>query len=86
VVLAAISSIMRTALSPTDLLIAAGHPEFPLTGLRVDSVVRLHKLFTVEQGVIVRRLGRIGPLLQAEVDRLLALAVEALRQRRLVFS
>jgi mRNA interferase MazF len=75
VILAAISSVMRTALSPTDLVISLGHPEFPSTGLRVDSVVRLHKLFTVEQGVIVRRLGRIGPLLQADVDRPLALAV-----------
>jgi mRNA interferase MazF len=75
VVLAAISSVMRAGLGTTDLVIPADHPEFPLTGLRVDSVLRLHKLFTVEQGVIVRRLDRIGPLLQAEVNRLLRLAV-----------
>ncbi len=75
VVLAAISSVMRAALNPTDLVISVGHPEFPSTGLRVDSVVRLHELFTVEQAVIVRRLGRIGPRCGPRLTGLLAMAV-----------
>jgi len=71
VVLVAISSVVRGSRVPTDYVVNTGDPEFPLTGLRVTSVLRLHKLATVERVVIVRRLGRIGPQLQAEVDRLL---------------
>src|SRR5260370_40617621 len=70
-VLAGISSVVRGAAAPTDHLVETSHPEFALTGLRVRSVIRLHKLVTVESNLIVRRLGRIGPQLQAEVDKLL---------------
>lgn len=71
IVLVAISSVLRGALAPADYLVDPTHPEFVLTGLHVPSVFRMHKLATVERSVIVRRLGRIGPQLQAEVDRLL---------------
>jgi mRNA interferase MazF len=71
VVLVAISSVVRGAQSATDYTLETAHPEFALTGLRVTSVFRLHKLTTVERSVVVRRLGRIGLQLQAEVDRLL---------------
>jgi mRNA interferase MazF len=75
VILAGISSVVRGGVSPTDCLVDTSHPEFAGTGLRVTSVVRLHKLVTVEQTVLVRRLGQIGPQLQAEVDHLLRLAL-----------
>jgi mRNA interferase MazF len=70
-VLIAISSVVRGALAPTDYTVESTHPEFARTGLRVTSVLRMHKLAAVERSVIVRRLGRLGPQLQAEVDRLL---------------
>ncbi len=70
-VLVAISSVVRGTLAPTDYTIEPNHPEFILTGLRVMSVFRMHKLATVERSVITRRLGHLGPQLQAEVDRLL---------------
>ena len=71
IVLIAISSVVRGALAPTDYTVESTHPEFTLTGLRVTSVLRMHKLAAVERSVIVRRLGRLGPQLQVEVDRLL---------------
>ena len=71
VVLVAISSVVRGALAPTDYTVEVTHPEFALTGLRVTSVIRTHKLAAVERSVIVRRLGCLGPQLQAEVDSLL---------------
>src|SRR2546425_1065981 len=74
-VLIAISSVVRGALAPTDSTVESTHPEFALTGLRVTSVLRMHKLAAVERSVIVRRLGRLGPQLQAEVDRLLRLVL-----------
>ena len=70
-VLVGISSVVRGAGASADVALPTTHPEFALTGLRVNSVIRTHKLAAVEQTVIVRRLGHIGPLLQAEVDRLL---------------
>ena len=70
-VLAGISSVIRGALATTDYPIDTSHAEFSLTGLRVKSVIRLHKLAAVEYPIIVRRLGKIGPKLQIEVDRLL---------------
>jgi mRNA interferase MazF len=75
VVLAAISSVSRGALPPTDWPVAVTHPEFALTGLRIASTFRMHKLATVERSVIIRRLGWIGSQLQAEVDRLLHLVL-----------
>jgi len=71
IVLIAISSVLRAGLTPTDCRVDTTHPEFDMTGLRVASVFRAHKLATVERSVVVRRLGRIGPQLQTEVDRLL---------------
>jgi mRNA interferase MazF len=47
VILAAISSVLRGAASPGDYPISTTHPEFALTGLRVDSVVRLHNIAAV---------------------------------------
>lgn len=71
VVLVAISSILRGSTIPTDCTVDVSHPEFNLTGLRVASVIRAHKLAVVERQVIVRRLGKIGPQLLTEVDNLL---------------
>jgi mRNA interferase MazF len=75
VVLAAISSVVRGALAPTDCTVEVTHPEFALTGLRITSVLRMHKLAAVDRSVIVRRLGRLGPQLQAEADRLLRMVL-----------
>ena len=70
-VLAGISSIIRGPQIPTDLRVESTHPEFLQTGLRVTSVIRLHKLATVERSILVRRLGHIGPQLFSEVNVLL---------------
>ncbi len=71
-VLVEISSVMRGALAPTDYFIKVKitRPEFPLMGLRVTSVLRLHKSATVERSINARRLGRVGPQLQAAVGSL----------------
>lgn len=48
IVLLAISSVVRGTLAPTDYTVEIAHPEFALTGLRVTSVIRSHKLAAVE--------------------------------------
>jgi mRNA interferase MazF len=76
-VLIGISSVVRSAVvSPTDYVLDTTHPEFGLTGLRVSSVLRMHKLVTVESSVIVRRLGHIGSQTQNEVDKLLRIVLK----------
>jgi mRNA interferase MazF len=70
-VLVGISSVVRGTVVANDVGVPTTHPEFALTGLRVTSVIRVHKIAAVEQAVVVRRLGKVGQSLQAEVDRLL---------------
>jgi len=70
-ILAGISSVVRQTAPSTDVLIDTSHPEFKASGLRVASVIRLHKLVTVDRAVVVRRLGRIGNVLKTEVDQVL---------------
>ncbi len=74
-ILAGISSVVRGPISVMDLRVNAAHPEFGLTGLRLTSVIRLHKLVTVEYSLIIRRLGKLGPQLLQDADTLLAQAV-----------
>jgi mRNA interferase MazF len=54
----------ETAVLPT-------HPEFSLTGLSAPSKIRLTKLVTLARDLLTRWLGRLGPLLTADVDRAL---------------
>jgi hypothetical protein len=69
------SSVVRGALALTDYTVETIQPEFVLIGLHITSVIRMHKLAAAERSVIVRRLGRLGPQLQAEVDRLLRMVL-----------
>ncbi|MDA0243172.1 MAG: type II toxin-antitoxin system PemK/MazF family toxin [Chloroflexi bacterium] len=67
VVLAFISSRIDTTLLPTDILLQMDHPDFFATGLRVPSVLRLHRLITVTTSFIQRELGYFPTNLQAQV-------------------
>ena len=67
VVLAFISSCMSStdpsaehAFEPTD-------GEFTMTGLKVQSLIRLNKLATLHRALVRRRLGQIGPATQRAV-------------------
>jgi len=75
IVAVGISSVIRSPLGNTEFKIEPTHPEFALTGLRVASVIRLHKMVALDQSVLLRRLGRVGPLIQAEADLRLRLVL-----------
>jgi mRNA interferase MazF len=71
VVLAFVTSRRPPDLDETDLVIEEGSPGFEETGLKVTSVVRLHRLLTVGAPLIVRELGRLAPAQQEAInDRL----------------
>lgn len=76
VVLAFISSRGGEAVSKAEYLIAPGDPEFPTTGLKVASRVRLNKLATLHRVLVRRRLGRIGPRSRRAVDGALRYVLE----------
>lgn len=78
VIIAFLSSQVPSELLDTDLLIKTSDPDFGDTGLRVDSVVRVHRLTTVTTSLFQRELGMLSPRLQyameARVRKLFALS------------
>jgi mRNA interferase MazF len=77
VILAFITSRVPEVLLETDTVLSPERPGYEGTGLRVTSVLRLHRLMTVATSLIRRELGVLSPEMQTEVDeklhRLLAL-------------
>jgi mRNA interferase MazF len=52
-----------------DVLLKKENIEFKLTGLKVDSFIRISKIATLSKKLIVGELGEIGPKLKKEVNR-----------------
>ncbi len=69
VVLAFITSNVPTQLEPTDLLLDPNSADFGRTGLRVRSVLHLHRMVTVSAKIIQRQLGVLSPNLQVQVQQ-----------------
>ena len=61
-----------TFVSATDIVLDSRQKDFAATGLRVPSVLRLHRLVTLTSALIRRELGQLPPDLQRDVDRKLA--------------
>lgn len=72
VIFAFISSQLPTAVIATNVVLDPRHKDFAATGLRVASVLRLHRLITLTSAIIRRELGDLAPDLQRDVDRKLA--------------
>jgi len=69
VIIAFISSVVSPGeLSETDYVLHQDDPDFAKTGLKKTSTFRTRKLLTVERSRIIRRLGRVSPAIQKELD------------------
>jgi mRNA interferase MazF len=68
IVVAHISSVVPSNLLASDILLNPALPEHVSTGLRMPSVLRLHKLATIHHTSMQRRLGQILPVTQQSVD------------------
>jgi mRNA interferase MazF len=68
IVLAFISSQISLDVYKSDILLDAHGADFKQTGLRVVSVLRLHRLITLSTGLIQRELGSLPLRLQNEVS------------------
>ena len=64
VVIAFISSVIPDDLLTTDVLIDTSQTDFEVTGLRVTSVLKLHRLMTISGSLILRELGELPSALQ----------------------
>jgi mRNA interferase MazF len=72
IVVAYISPIMPSAISPEDVLIPKSRSSFALTGLLSDSVIMLDKLATIEKTLIIPMLGEVDDDLKSEINPKLA--------------
>ena len=69
VIAIAISTVQRGAtLAPHDIPFDAINPEFPQSGLRFPSVLRVNKLVTLDESLLLRRLGKLGVKTGLAVD------------------
>ncbi len=68
VILAFISSRSPDKLLDSDLVIDSNKEDFSITGLRVTSTLRLHRLMTVTTTLIKRELGELSVGMQEEVS------------------
>lgn len=68
VVLAFITSQISSNPSATDFVIDKADGDFSITGLKVSSTVRLHRLMTVAKSIILRELGELSSSQQKEID------------------
>ena len=64
VIMAFISSRMPIDQLETDMILNLGHADFAMTGLRVTSTLRLHRLMTVTTALIRRELEELSPKMQ----------------------
>jgi PemK-like, MazF-like toxin of type II toxin-antitoxin system len=60
ILVAFITSSLISDLSETDILLTPGGSDFTMTGLKVPSTLRLHRMTTVTTGLIRRELGIIS--------------------------
>lgn len=69
IVIAFISSMVPPGELPVDdFLLTPNHPGFSQTGLKRASVFKMKKLLTIERTKIIRRLGKLNPAIQKELN------------------
>lgn len=68
VVISFITSQIAKADELTDIQLLTNSHEFELTGLKVDSAIRLHRLVTIPENLILRKLGIIPESFNSEIE------------------
>ena len=68
VILAFITSKTNIDLLETDVFLDINDENFNVTGLRLSSIIRLHRLMTVTTSLICRELGELSPEMKKQVD------------------
>ena len=71
VVVAGITSRIRSPLPPTHYVIDQAHPDWRASGLRLVSAVRCDRLFTIEHANVHRILDQLSGTTLQQIDELL---------------
>lgn len=69
IIIAFISSKIPSQPLRSDIIVLTSTQDWEDTGLKVDSVVRLHKIVTIPESLIKRKLGYLNKNLQEVVNR-----------------
>ena len=69
VVVAFISSRVEKYKPDTDIMVRREHPEFVLTGLKTDSIIKLTKMATLHRKLIAGEIGEVGEQLRNEINK-----------------
>jgi mRNA interferase MazF len=69
VLVAYISSVIPHPLLPSDIVLDPTTAEHQVTNLKINSVLRRHKLATIHASAVVRRLGTISATTITQVDQ-----------------
>ena len=67
-IVALISSRVPKAPTITDVVIGQNHLEFKLTGLKVDSIIKLDKVATILKKFVIGEIGEVGKALKKEIN------------------
>jgi mRNA interferase MazF len=60
VVVCFISSKTMTTISDNEILLSSNHKEFKISGLKIDSIIKLDKIATILKELIIGEIGIIG--------------------------
>jgi mRNA-degrading endonuclease toxin of MazEF toxin-antitoxin module len=74
-IVAFITSNARPSAEDTQHPILGSHADFPLSGLRRDSVVNCSNLYTIRQSDVTRVIGRLTQRTMAPIDTCLKAAL-----------
>ena len=74
-IIAFISSVIPSNPEATDYLITTQHQDFPITGLKKDSVIKLDKLATINLSVLSGEIGLVSDSTMREIDNCLKVAL-----------
>lgn len=76
VILAFISSTLPTQVTKTDIILdAKKEPNFSKTGLKVTSIIRCHKLATLDRNLILGEIGTLSRLQLTKVTKALQIVL-----------
>ncbi|MBI5217165.1 MAG: type II toxin-antitoxin system PemK/MazF family toxin [Ignavibacteriae bacterium] len=76
VIVGFITSKIPSDILPSDVILTTSDKDFEITGLRVSSTLRLHRLLTVSKSNFIRELGIIPERIQNTVSTKLKLLFE----------
>lgn len=63
-----ISSMIPQESTATDFVLTESNPDFSVAGLERSCVFKMNKVITLERSKILRRLGKVSPSIQKELD------------------